>query len=70
MLQKWIIDSSLLKVDDENELGRGGFAVVYKGKWGTTDVAIRQLLISNFSPIAQPTSELAMRISPMVARRT
>lgn len=57
-----VIDNSLLKVDITRELGRGGFGVVYKGKYRGKDAAVKELLIKELSPNAQKEFESEAKI--------
>ena len=52
-----VIDPVLLRVDEKKKLGQGGFGAVYQGRYQGQDVAVKQLLIQDFSPKAQEEFE-------------
>ena len=45
-----------------NEIGRGGFGVVYQGTWRMTDVAIKVLLLEQLTDVARKEFEAEAQI--------
>ena len=56
-LESGFINNSLIQVDETKKLGEGGFGVVYRGKYCGQDVAVKQLLVQEFSLKAQEEFE-------------
>ena len=48
------INYNKIQVNKKDELGRGGYGIVYKGKWEGQDVAIKELYLKNMTEASQP----------------
>ena len=56
-VESGVIPHALIQVDVTKKLGSGGFGVVYRGKYRGQEVAVKELLVQEFSPKAQQEFE-------------
>ena len=60
-----VVEKEEISFSSKDEIGRGAFGVVYKGKWAGTEVAVKQINLRNAKRI-RPVLEMEVKVHNMV----